>query len=92
MTTINSLGNFLQAQGTNPWWREEFPVRFRAFAAQQEEWGAKQDAWNENATIRLNRIEADMSSLKGDCARTRTPGASPLTWAWSTSAPSRTTT
>ena len=44
MTTINSLGNFLQAQGTNPSWREEFPVRFRAFVAQQEEWNAKQDA------------------------------------------------
>ena len=39
--------------------------RFSAFVNQQEN-------WNENATIRFNRIEADMSSLKGEYARTRT--------------------
>ena len=55
------------------------PVRFSAFTTQQEAWNArqeawnaKQDAWNENAIIRFDRIEADMSSLKGDYARTRT--------------------
>ena len=32
----------------------------------------EQENWNENVTIRFNRIEADMSSLKGEYARTRT--------------------
>ena len=84
MTTINNLDDFLQALDANPSWREavrsqilgeellQLPVRFSAFANQQEAWNAKQETWNENATIPFNRIEADMSSLKGDYARTRT--------------------
>ena len=77
MTTINNLDDFLQALDANPSWREadrsrilgeellQLPVRFIAFVNQQE-------AWNENATIRFNQIEADMSRLKGEYARTRT--------------------
>ena len=77
MTTINTLDDFLEALDANPSWREAvrsrilgeelllLPVRFSAFTTQQ-------DAWNENAIIRFDRIEADMSSLKGDYARTRT--------------------
>ena len=84
MTTINTLDDFLQALDANPSWREavrsrilgeellQLPVQFSAFVTKQQEWNAKQDTWNENATIRFNRIEADMSSLKGEYARTRT--------------------
>ena len=84
MTTINTLDDFLEALDANPSWREavrsrilgeellQLPVRFSAFTIQQDAWNAKQDAWNENAIIRFDRIEADMSSLKGDYARTRT--------------------
>ena len=84
MTTINTLDDFLEALDANPSWREavrsrilgeellQLPVRFSAFTTQQDAWNAKQDAWNENAIIRFDRIEADMSSLKGDYARTRT--------------------
>ena len=32
----------------------------------------QQENWNENVTIHFNRIEADMSSLKGEYASTRT--------------------
>ena len=76
MTTINTLDDFLQAQGANPSWREavrarilgeellQLPVRFEAFAQEQK-------TWNTNVEARLNRIEGDMSGLKGDYARTR---------------------
>ena len=77
MTTINTLDDFLQALDANPSWREavrarilgdellQLPVRFEAFAQEQK-------TWNTNAEARLNRIEGDMSSLKGEYARTRT--------------------
>ena len=76
MTTINTLDDFLQALDTNPSWREavrarilgeellQLPVRFEAFAQEQK-------TWNTNVEARLNRIEGDMSGLKGDYARTR---------------------
>ena len=76
MTTINTLDDFLQALDANPSWREavrarilgeellQLPVRFEAFAQEQK-------TWNTNVEARLNRIEGDMSGLKGDYARTR---------------------
>ena len=76
MTTINTLDDFLQALDANPSWREavrarilgeellQLPVRFEAFAQEQK-------TWNTNVEARLNRIEGDMSGLKGESARTR---------------------
>ena len=76
MTTINTLDDFLQALDANPSWREavrarilgeellQLPVRFEAFAQEQK-------TWNTNVEARLNRIEGDMSGLKGEYARTR---------------------
>ena len=77
VTTINSLDDFLRALDANPSWREavrarilgeellQLPVKFEAFVQEQRTSHANIDA-------RLDRIEGDTSTLKGDFARTRT--------------------
>ena len=77
VTTIYSLDDFLRAPDANPSWREaaracilgeellQLPVKFEAFVQEQRTSHANIDA-------RLDRIEGDTSTLKGDFARTRT--------------------
>ena len=77
VTTINSLDDFLRALDANPSWREavrtrilgeellQLPVKFEAFAQEQRTSHANIDA-------RLDRIEGDTGTIKGDFARTRT--------------------
>ncbi len=76
VTTINSLDDFLRALDANPSWREavrtrilgeellQLPVKFDAFVQEQRTSHANIDA-------RLDRIESDTGTLKGDFARTR---------------------
>ena len=56
----------------------QLPVRFEAFVQEQKAFNQEQKdfiqeqkTWNTNAEARLNRIEGDMGSLKGEYARTR---------------------
>ena len=77
VTTINSLDDFLRALDANPSWREavrarilgeellQLPVKFEAFVQEQR-------TSHGNIDARLDRIEGDTSTLKGDFARTRT--------------------
>ena len=77
MTTINNQDDFLEALRNNPAWREavrtqilgdellQLPVKFDAFVEEQRTSHAKIDA-------RLDRMEGDSGTMKGDFARTRT--------------------
>ena len=77
MTTINSQDDFLEALRNNPQWRDavraqilgeellQLPVKFDAFVEEQRTTHANLDA-------RLDRMEGDTGTIKGDFARTRT--------------------
>ena len=43
-----------------------------SWAEQQKVWTEQQTRWSTNTEARLGRLESDMSSLKGDYARSRT--------------------
>ena len=76
MTTINSQDDFLEALRNTPQWRDavrsqilgeellQLPVKFDAFVEEHR-------ATHTNIDTRLDRIESDTSTLKGDFARTR---------------------
>ena len=77
MTTINSQDDFLEALRNNPQWRDavraqilgeellQLPVKFDAFVEEHR-------TTHINIDARLDRIESDTGTLKGDFARTRT--------------------
>ena len=77
MTTINNQDDFLQALRNNPQWRDavraqilgeellQLPVKFDAFVEEHR-------TTHINIDARLDRIEGDTGTLKGDFARTRT--------------------
>ena len=77
MTTINNQDDFLEALRNNPAWREavraqilgdellQLPVKFDAFVEEHR-------TTHINIDARLDRIEGDTGTLKGDFARTRT--------------------
>ena len=77
MTAINNQDDFLEALGNNPQWRDavrsqilgeellQLPVKFDAFVEEHR-------ATHINIDARLDRIESDTGTLKGDFARTRT--------------------
>ena len=84
MTTINNQDDFLEALRNNPAWREavrtqilgdellQLPVKFDAFVEEQRTSHAKIDARLDRIYIRLDRMEGDSGTMKGDFARTRT--------------------
>ena len=77
MTTINNQDDFLEALRNNPQWRDavraqilgeellQLPVKFDAFVEEHR-------TTHINIDARLDRIEGDTGTLKGDFARTRT--------------------
>ena len=77
MTTINNQDDFLKALRNNPQWRDavraqilgedllQLPVKFDAFVEEHR-------TTHINIDARLDRIEGDTGTLKGDFARTRT--------------------
>ena len=74
----------MEALRNNPTWREavralilgdellQLPVRFEAFAREQNAFVQEQRAQTANLQERADRAENDMGALKGDFARTRT--------------------
>ena len=77
MMTINNQDDFLEALRNNPQWRDavraqilgeellQLPVKFDAFVEEHR-------TTHINIDARLDRIEGDTGTLKGDFARTRT--------------------
>ena len=77
MTTINSQDDFLEALKNNPQWRDA--VRTQILGEDLLQLPAKFDAFVEehrtthiNIDARLDRMEGDFGTIKGDFARNRT--------------------
>ena len=52
--------------------QEQFNQRQEQFNQRQEQFNQRQEQFNRNASARFQRIESDISSLKGDYARSKT--------------------
>ena len=83
MTIINSQEDFLRALSENPEWRAavraqilgdelmQLPVKFDAFVKRVEGFITEQRQFNERTDARFDRMEGDISVVKGGHARTK---------------------
>ena len=89
MAMINTEADFLRALSEHPEWKAsvraqilgeellQLPVQFQAFVQQQQQFSDQQRRFNARFEARMDRIEGDISVVKGGHARSRGVDAAP---------------